>query len=137
MAPTAGYLGKIAVTTSSADPGSGDVLDNVRSSGFSPTRDEMDTSHLGTVEKSFLLGQKQTEIPLEVSHDASSTPQGRLDTAYEDGSTIYVHVMTNGTTGYRHPVKVSAYSESLAPGDVVTRSYTIKSVGARVATTLS
>jgi hypothetical protein len=133
----AAYLGKIAVTTTSADPVTGDVLDNVRSSGFEPSRDELDTSALGTVEKSHILGQKQTGIPLEVFHDASSTPQGRLDAAYEAGTTIYVHVMTNGSTGYRHPVKVSGYSESLSPGEVVTRTYTIKSVGARVATTLS
>lgn len=137
MGATAGYVGKIAVTTTSANPTSADVLDNVRSSGFEPSRDELDTSSLGTAEKSHILGQRQTTVPLELNYDSASTPEGRLESAYESGDTIYVHVMTNGTTGYRHPVKVSAYTQSIAPGDVVTRSYTIKSVGARVATTLS
>jgi hypothetical protein len=137
MAASAGYPGKIAVTATSTNPTSSDVLDNVRSSGRNRSRDELDTNVLGTVEKSFILGQGQTEVPLEVNTDSSSSPEGIISAAVESGATFYIHVMPNGTAGNRFPVKCSGFSESIAPDGVITRSYTIKSVGALASTTLS
>lgn len=138
MAATAGYLAKVYITTSDTNPTASDLMGHTTSAGYNPSMAELDTSSLGEAFTKFILGQETTEVALSLVYEPSDTAQGRIESAFNGRTSIWVHVALTGTTACKKvECKVTAFSVSLEPGSAVTASATIKSVGARSTSTVS
>lgn len=138
MSATAGYISKLAVTTTATNPGSSDVCGIAVSTGLNKSFAELETNYLGGGgHTSYFAGLRSIEVPFSGDYDSADTALTRLEAAHDDGSTIYVHVLFNGTTGKRVPCKVPGFSIESSVDGKVTVSVTLKSVGAAAASTLS
>ena len=137
--PTAGLNSQIFVTTTAASTvSSSDQIGSVVSTGLNRTRAELDASYIDDSETSFVLGKHSAEVPLSCDYDSSNTGQTRLETAFGDGSTIYIHVDLLGSgTCRRVPCKVSAINYGTSQDGKVTFEATIKSVGSVASSTVS
>lgn len=69
-----------------------------------------------------------------VRDPADTTGQNIIAAGYESGDVIYVQVLPDGTTGYRYPVRVTAWGEQRSADDNAQRyTFSLKQTGARVA----
>lgn len=133
----AGYATKTAVTTTATDPTDADVGDVILSSNLNSTRAELATDYQGTDETALILGKKSRESTISGDYVSTDPVVSRLRTAHNDGSTAYVHILLDGATGYRVPVKVPTFSIESSQDGKVTFSASVKSVGADAASTLT
>ncbi len=134
---TAGYATRIGITTTDTAPSASDLAAPVMSTGLNRTAAELDTSYLGTAYTAFILGKRGAEVPYEADWDSSDTAQTRIIAAFNDGSSIWVHVLYTGTAGDKVECKVSGITIGTPQDGKVSFSATIKSVGAVASTTLS
>lgn len=68
-----------------------------------------------------------------VRSDSDTTGQDIIAAGYESGDTIYIKVLPGGTSGYRYPVRVTAWGEQRSADDNVQRyTLSLKQNGARV-----
>ena len=134
---TAGYVSKTAVTTTATNPSASDVGGTITAASLNLTRDELETNYQGSTYKSFILGMSSSETPISGDWDSTDPVCTRLRAAFLSGDTVYVHILPNGSTGDRVPVKVSGFNMDFPPDGKVTYSATVRGVGALASVTLS
>ena len=138
MAATAGYLTNVYITTTDTNPTSSDRMGFTQSANYDPSMAELDTSSLGDAFTKFILGQETTEVTVSLVYDPTDTAQGRIESAFNGRSSVWVHVALTGTTACKKvECKVLSFSVTLDRGDKVPAEFTLKSVGARGTSTVS
>ena len=127
---TAGYGFKILVSATS-----GGTYSEVPSTdgSFNRTRniiETTDTSNAGFAQR--LPGLLDTAISTEANWSASDTALSVIETAYENGSTMYVKFLPDNVAGngYKVPVLVENFSISSPVGDKISVSVSFQGNGA-------
>lgn len=134
MAATAGYAAKFYVTTASGTaPASGNQALTALSASLSKSRTELDTSYLGSAEKGFIVGQKQGEVSLSGDYDSTDPAMSALETAHDGGTSVWIHMHWNGTSGIKRECKVPSFNIEASADGKVGFSVTLKSVAAAAA----
>lgn len=138
MAATAGYLTKVYITTTDTNPSASDLMSFTQTASYNPSMAELDTSSLGEAFTKFILGQETTEVSVSLVYDPTDTAQGRLESAFNGRSSVWVHVALLGTSACKKvECKVLSLSYNLDRGDKVPLEVSLKSVGARSTSTVS
>lgn len=138
MSATAGYLTKVYITATDTNPAAADLMGHTQSAQYSPEMAELDTSSLGEAFTKFILGQETTPVSFSCVYDPSDTAQGRLETAFNGRSSVWVHVALTGTSACKKvECKVLSFGVTLDRGDKVPAEFSLKSVGARSTSTVS
>lgn len=128
---TAGHAAALRIRTTSGIGTSADNVDGASETALNRTRDELETTDLaGGADKTFILGLKGAEIPISGDYESGDTPQGRLLTAHDDGSSVYAVILYDGTSGWMVECKVPVFNLNISVGDKVTFSATLRATGA-------
>lgn len=107
----AGHAATVRIRTSSGLGTSADDCDGVDQFALNRTRDELETTDLKDgADKVFILGLKGGEIPLQGDYESGDTPQGRLSTAFGDGTSVYAVLLWDGTAGHNVECKVPNFN---------------------------
>jgi predicted secreted protein len=127
---TAGYNFTVSVSATS-----GGTYSEVPSTdgSFNRTRnilDVTDTSNAGFQQR--LAGLADTALSTEANWSASDTALSVIETAYENGSTMYVKFLPDNVAGngYKVPVLVENFSISSPVGDKISVSVSFQGNGA-------
>lgn len=113
MATVAGYLAKVGVTTSSSTMTSADYVGGLKSIDFGRARELLETTSFASNtagERAFIAGLKNVDISTSGDYDSANTPQGRLVTAYDAGSSVWIQYAPNGTAGWKVECKVESFN---------------------------
>lgn len=130
----AAHARKLYVKTTNAAPSAGDEIDGIKDAGFTRSRTSLDTTNFkGGADKTRMLGLKDVSGNLGGDLLIADTIQGLLRTAHEDGSTIYVTDLPDGTNGYTYPVLVESIEESGGIDDLISATFNLVSNGAKIA----
>lgn len=126
----AGYATKVRVRTSSGAGSDSDNCAGVDKVALNRARDELETTAFNSTDKTFILGLKGGDVPVSGNYESGDTPQGRLSTAFGDGSSVWMVALWNGSTGHAVECKVSAFNLEASPSGKVTFSATCRMTGA-------
>jgi predicted secreted protein len=127
----AGNAAIIRIRTSSGIGTSSDDVDGANQFSLKKMRDELDTTDLkGGVDKTFILGLKGHEIPISGDYESADTPQGRLVTAFDDGSSVWAVCLWDGSAGIMIECKVPSFDIDVAHDGKVTFSAKLIATGA-------
>lgn len=128
---TAGHASVLRIRTSSGIGTGSDNVDGASEWALNRTRDELETTDFaGGADKTFILGLKGVEIPISGDYESGDTPQGRLLTAHDDGSSVYAVILHDGTSGWMVECKVPQFNLSGSVGETVKFSATLRATGA-------
>lgn len=133
MAPSAGFSGKLGVTTSSTTMSNSDYVAGARSVQFDRARQLLETTSFANQtagERSFIAGLKDVDISWEQDWDPADTPTGRIETAYSGGSSIWAQISYNGSAGWKVEVKVESIGIKDAVDGKLEGSVKTKATGA-------
>lgn len=115
MAPSAGFLGKFGVTTSSTTMTASDYVQGVTSQQFSRVLDMLDTTNhkdaASAGDREFIAGLRGGEVNITVDLEPTGdTPTTRILDAFTNRTTVWAQVGYNATpNGW----KVESYVESI------------------------
>lgn len=127
----AGYATVVRIRTSSGLGTSADNLGNATQVSLDRVRDELENTHFGDADKDFIAGLKGADVSISFDQEsANDTAMGRIETAYGDGTSVWVACLWNGTAGHNVECKVLGINIEAGVGDKVTGSATLKATGA-------
>lgn len=103
-----------AAISSSADDSTYNVIDGLNDATFSRMADLLDVTDFADTSgtKLRIYGLKDASFSLSGDLEAADTGYGRIETAYGDGSTVYIKYLPNGTTGWKAACKVESIEVS-------------------------
>src|SRR5689334_22869968 len=112
MAPTAGFSGKLAVTSTATTAISSDYIAGAKNVQFKRGRQLLDVTSFKNVgsqgERQQLAALKDIDLSFDCDFEPGDTPTGLILSAYDSGGDVYMHVLYNGTNGWRTPMKVES-----------------------------
>lgn len=128
----AGHATAVYVTTTDTTPGGSDELDGIKSASLNRVRDELETTDFddSTGAKTFILGLKGAEIQVSGDYESADTALGRLNTAFGDGTSVWLHIYWNGSAGHKVECKVPTFNLSSGVGETVKVDVTCRATGA-------
>lgn len=119
------------VRTSSGLGTGADNCDGVDQVALNRVRDELETTDFaGGADKTFILGLKGAEVPIQGDYESGDTPQGRLFTAHDDGSSVWAVCLWNGTAGHAVECKVGNINIEASKDGKVRFTSTLRATGA-------
>lgn len=129
----AAHAAKVFVTTSVTDTSSSaDELDGCNSVQFERVRAELETTDFKDTSgaKTFILGLQECQVSGSCDYESADTAQGRLNTAFGDGSSVWIHVKWDASAGHKVECKVPSLRISADVGDKVKLEFTLRPTGA-------
>lgn len=133
MAPTAGFKGKLGITTTSTTMTNVDYVAGARNVTFDRMRQLLETTSFANQtagERAFIAGLKDVDASWDQDWDPADTPTGRLETAYGDGSSVWFQFSYNGTAGWKVECKVESIGIKDAVDAKLEGSVKLKATGA-------
>jgi len=131
---TAAHVRKLYVKSASTAPSGGDELDGAIDFSFTTNRDVLDTTNYkGGADRTKMLGLKDGSGNISGDWLPSDTIQDLLRSAHDDGSTVYVTDLPDGTNGFTFPVLVESIEVGGAVGDKVSTTFNVTQNGAAIA----
>lgn len=128
---TAGDTTKIRFRTSSGIGTGSDNVDGVQESSFNRVREELETTDFKSgVARTYILGLSGAEIPFSGDYESADTPYGRAETAFGDGSDLWVVWLPDGSAGWMFATKVTKLEIASKFDGKVTISGTLRMTGA-------
>jgi len=126
---TAGYSFKIFVSATSGGTYSEVPATDGSFNRSRDIKDITDTTNPGYQQR--LAGLADTALSTEANWSASDTALGVIETAYENGNTMYVKFMPDGVAGngYKVPVIVENFSISSPVSDKISVSISFQGNG--------
>jgi predicted secreted protein len=126
---TAGYSFKIFVSATSGGTYSEVPATDGSFNRSRDIKDITDTTNPGYQQR--LAGLADTALSTEANWSASDTALGVIETAYENGNTMYVKFMPDGVAGngYKVPVIVENFSISSPVSDKISVSVSFQGNG--------
>lgn len=135
---TAGYSSRLFVTTTDTSPSTSDLVGEVQSVSWNPTKAKLDTGVLGEAFQKSMQGKSGNEPSISALYAPSDTGQGRLITAFTSGATVYLHWDPLGTGACQKVgVKVFGYPQKTDQAGLVTAEYTVSGCTALGTSTVS
>lgn len=131
---TAAHLRKVYVRTDTTAPTGTDELDGAKDCSIDRTRDILDTTDFKDGDtRTKQAGLKDASGSISGDWLPSDTIQTILRNGYENGTLVYVTVLSDGTNGFTYPMLVSQMSEGGAVGDLVSIDFSLTQSGAPTA----
>lgn len=127
----AGHAATLRIRTSSGIGTSGDDIDGVDQFALNRVREELETTDSKDgADKTFILGLKGAEVPIQGDYESGDTPQGRLITAWGDGSSVWAVVLWDGSAGQMVECKVPSVNIEASVSGKVRFTATLRATGA-------
>ncbi len=127
----AAHASTIRIRASSGIGTSADDLDGCDSYALNRVRDELETTDFKSgADREFMAGLKGGEIPVECDLETGDTPQGRLATAFDDGTSVWAVLLWDGAAGKMVECKVMKQDHKAERDGKVRVSYSLKLTGA-------
>lgn len=112
MSELAGKVAKIYVHTAAMTGSTGNILSGMDSTALTQMAEILDITQLGDNYKKRMPGIKDSSVDAGGNYDpADTTGQGILQTAFDNGTTVFVGIYPQGTTIAGK--QVQCYVESL------------------------
>lgn len=121
---------KVRIRTSTGAGSDSDNMSGVHDVSLNRVRDELETTDFGDTAKAFILGLAGAEVTFSGAYESSDTAYGRLETAFGDGSSVYVILLWNGSAGHEIVCKVPTLTINGARDGLVEVSGTLRATGA-------
>jgi hypothetical protein len=127
----AGHAATLRIRTSSGIGTSGDDVDGVDQFSLNRVREELETTDLKDgADRVYILGLKGGEVPVSGDYESGDTPQGRMLTAFGDGSSVWAVVLWDGAAGQMVECKVPKFDLEASVSGKVRFSATLRLTGA-------
>lgn len=114
MAATAGRKLRVSVATTLG--GTYDNVAGAQSATMSRQGLTVDVTELTDDDIKRILGIKDNTFTIEGNYETDTNGQGRIRTAYENDTALFVRFLPDGVTGWKQEVKVARYEISGAAG---------------------
>lgn len=130
----AAHTRKLYVKTTNAAPSGSDEVDGIKDANFTRSRTSLDTTNFkGDENRTRMLGLKDASGTLGGDLLLADGVQDLLRAAHEDGSTIYITDLPDGTNGYTYPMLVESIDEGGGIDDLIAATFNLVSNGAKIA----
>jgi hypothetical protein len=135
MAPTAGFVGKLGITTTSTTMTSADYVQGVDSWSLNRGRELLETTNFKDTTadgiRKHIAGLRNVDGNFECDFEPTGdTPTTRIQTALDDGSSVWVQHSYNGTAGWKVEAKIEKADIKQGVGDKLRLSVAWKANGA-------
>lgn len=129
MAVLPGHAAAVRVATTDA---TGSEVDGVNSIDWGPNRELLETTDFAdtTAARTRIGGLKDFSATLSGDYESSDTGQGIIRTAFDDGTSVFLRFLPNGSTGFKCECKVSEFKVSASFDGKVEFSATLMGTGA-------
>ncbi len=130
----AAHTRKLYVKTTNVAPSGSDEVDGIKDASVTRSRTSLDTTNFkGGADRTRMLGLKDVSGNMGGDLLLDDSIQDLLRAAHEDGSTVYVTDLPDGTNGFTYPMLVDSIEESGGIDDLISATFNVVSNGAKIA----
>jgi predicted secreted protein len=125
-------VGHAAAVRAATSDATGSEIDGIKSIDWGPNRELIDTTDFAdtTVAHTRLAGLKDLSVTISGDYEASDTGQGIVRTGFDDGSSVWIRFLPNGSTGFKCECKVQEFKITAGIDGTIEFSATLMGTGA-------